>query len=235
MELPWDIRVKIYLTLYSIEVETQQEEGLSEREINILRWAALFQHIGCAKKSKTSKVYIYSFVSALFLIQMLESGQLFHELLEGSAYQEMHLLKNSTRTFPKFVDIDDPIVVVENRGNSIVQADISTKQSLVSGSKQRDLRLKIASELIQGSRQPLKPGTIAFTDRLFSEQDKPIISMPSHHNLHKLFTILNESSASVFHEMQIDHQESVQGNQAPQKLNQSLFNSSLVDSVIPAN
>ena len=127
MELPWDIRVKIYLTLYSIEVETQQEEGLSERELNILRWAALFQHIGCAKKSKTSKVYTYSFVSALFLIQMLESGQLFNELLEGSAYQEMHLLKNSTRTLTKFVDMDDPIVVVENKGDSIVQADISTK------------------------------------------------------------------------------------------------------------
>ena len=75
MELPWDIRVKTYLTLYAIEVQTQNCE-LTEREVNMLRWSALLLHIGCAKKSKTSKMYVYSFLSALFIIQMLESGDI---------------------------------------------------------------------------------------------------------------------------------------------------------------
>ena len=89
-QLPWDIRVKTYLTLYSVEVEAKSEDNdLSEREVNILRWAALLLHIGCAKQSKTSKIYVYSFLSALFIIQMLESGDIASELLEGSGYEEM--------------------------------------------------------------------------------------------------------------------------------------------------
>ena len=68
---------------------------MSEREVNILRWAALLLHVGCAKKSKTSKVYIYSFLSALFILQMIESGKLSQELLEGSGYQEMQMLRHS--------------------------------------------------------------------------------------------------------------------------------------------
>ena len=89
-DLPWDIRVKTYLTLYSIEIEAQLEDNaLSEREINILRWAALLLHIGCAKPSKTSKIHIYSFLSALFIVQMLESGDIARELIEGSGYREM--------------------------------------------------------------------------------------------------------------------------------------------------
>ena len=69
------------------------------------------------------------------------------------------------------------------------------------------MRLKLASELIHGSRQPLKPGILAHTDRLFSEADKPITSMPSHHNFNKLFRILNDSSASFFHDMKIRYRE----------------------------
>ena len=76
-ELPWDIRVKSYLTLYSVEIEAQiSDHELTEREVNILRWAALLLHIGCAKPSKTSKIHVYSFLSALFIIQMLESGDI---------------------------------------------------------------------------------------------------------------------------------------------------------------
>ena len=67
-ELSWDIRVKTYLTLYAIEVEAKLNSDLSPREVNILRWSALLLHIGCSKKSKTSKVYTYSFLSALFII-----------------------------------------------------------------------------------------------------------------------------------------------------------------------
>ena len=89
-QLPWDIRVKTYLTLYSVEIEAKADDNdLSEREVNILRWAALLLHIGCAKQSKTSKIYVYSFLSALFIIQMLESGDIAPELLEGSGYEEM--------------------------------------------------------------------------------------------------------------------------------------------------
>ena len=90
-QLPWDIRVKTYLTLYAIEIEAQQNDELTEKEVNILRWAALLLHIGCAKPSKTSKVYVYSFLSALFILQMLESGDIKQELLEGAAYEEMQL------------------------------------------------------------------------------------------------------------------------------------------------
>jgi len=57
-----------------------------------LRWAALLLHIGCAKKSTTSKVFIYSFLSALFILQMLENRCFASELLEGSGYQEMQLV-----------------------------------------------------------------------------------------------------------------------------------------------
>ena len=46
-------------------------------------------HIGCAKPSKTSKIHVYSFLSALFIIQMLESGDIARELIEGSFYEEM--------------------------------------------------------------------------------------------------------------------------------------------------
>ena len=95
-DLPWDIRVKTYLTLYSIEIEAQLEDNaLSEREINILRWAALLLHIGCAKPSKTSKIHIYSFLSALFIVQMLESGDIARELIEGSGYSEMPAAKSA--------------------------------------------------------------------------------------------------------------------------------------------
>jgi len=87
--LPWDIRVKTYLTLYAVEVEAQANPELTEQEVNILRWAALLLHIGCAKRSKTSKTYIYSFLSALYMIQIIESGDIAQELLEGSGYQEM--------------------------------------------------------------------------------------------------------------------------------------------------
>ena len=69
-ELPWEIRVKTYLTVYSVDWECKLAK-LSARETHICRWAALLLHIGCAKKSKTSKIYIYSFLSALFIIQML--------------------------------------------------------------------------------------------------------------------------------------------------------------------
>ena len=73
-----------------MEIEAKAEDNdLSEREVNILRWAALLLHIGCAKQSKTSKIYVYSFLSALFIIQMLESGDIAPELLEGSGYEEM--------------------------------------------------------------------------------------------------------------------------------------------------
>lgn len=46
-------------------------------------------HIGCAKPSKTSKIHVYSFLSALFIIQMLESGDIARELIEGSGYEEI--------------------------------------------------------------------------------------------------------------------------------------------------
>lgn len=104
-ELPWEIRVKTYLTLYSVEMEAQKagENELSEREINVLRWVALLLHIGCAKPSKTSKVHVYSFLSALFIIQMLESGDIAQELLEGSGYRQIpkprtSLVRNSGKT-----------------------------------------------------------------------------------------------------------------------------------------
>ena len=88
--------MKTYLTLYSIEIEAQLEDNaLSEREINILRWAALLLHIGCAKPSKTSKIHIYSFLSALFIVQMLESGDIARELIEGSGYSEMPAAKSA--------------------------------------------------------------------------------------------------------------------------------------------
>ena len=68
--LPWEIRVKTYLTIYSVDHECKMA-NLTPRETNICRWACLLLHIGCAKKSKTSKIYIYSFLSAPFIIQML--------------------------------------------------------------------------------------------------------------------------------------------------------------------
>ena len=61
--------------------------------------------------------------------------------------------------------------------------------------------MKLAAEMIQNSRQPLKPGTLAAVDQLFVEQDKPITSMPSHHNLTKLFEVLTESSQRFFYEI----------------------------------
>ena len=68
-QLPWDIRVKTYLTLYGIELEAQENpDFLNEREVNILRWAALLLHIGCSKRSKTSKTHVYSFLGALYMI-----------------------------------------------------------------------------------------------------------------------------------------------------------------------
>lgn len=39
------------------------------------------------------------------------------------------------------------------------------------------------------------------------ESDKPITSMPSHHNLNDLFTVLNDSSTTFFHELDIAHRE----------------------------
>lgn len=38
-------------------------------------------------------------------------------------------------------------------------------------------------------------------DRLFTEQDKPVASMPSHHNLNTIFTVLTDSSKRAFHEI----------------------------------
>jgi len=73
----------------------------------------------------------------------------------------------------------------------------------------RDLRFKVAAELIQKSKQPLKPGIFTYNDKLFSEQGKPITSMPSHHNLNTLFCVINDSSTKVFHEINIQHRESV--------------------------
>ena len=73
--LPWELRVKTYLTVYSVDYECRVA-NLSPREVNICRWACLLLHIGCAKKSKTSKIYIYSFLSALFIIQMLQQDSL---------------------------------------------------------------------------------------------------------------------------------------------------------------
>ena len=61
--------------------------------------------------------------------------------------------------------------------------------------------MKLASEMVTNSRQPLKPGTLAAADQLFSEPDKPITSMPSHHNLGKLFEVLTESSQRFFDEL----------------------------------
>ena len=74
------------MTLYGVEVEAKQNPDLTEREVNILRWAALLLHIGCSKRSKTSKTHIYSFLSALYIIQILESRDIATELLEGSDY-----------------------------------------------------------------------------------------------------------------------------------------------------
>lgn len=217
--LPWDIRVKTYLTLYAIEIEAQraqEEDELSEREINILRWAALLLHIGCAKNSKTSKIYIYSFLSALFLTQMLECGDIPQELLEGSAYQEMQLMTHTIER--QSVDLQGPdsfVSVSVSKSGESIQQDVNMKEAASKHNnqkiqaKQRDLRFKAVSELIQASRQPLQPGILAFQDRLFSEQGKPITSMPSHHNLIRLFEIINESSRSLFHEMEIQHQETL--------------------------
>ena len=73
--LPWEIRVKSYLTICSIDLEAIKA-GLTPREKNICRWAALYLHIGCAKKSKTSKIYVYSFLSALLIIQMMQQDSL---------------------------------------------------------------------------------------------------------------------------------------------------------------
>ena len=41
------------------------------------------------------------------------------------------------------------------------------------------------------------------------ESDKAITSMPSHHTLDKLFQVLNDSSTRLFHEMNIQYQESI--------------------------
>ena len=81
-ELPWEIRVKTYLAVYSVDWEAKLAK-LSPRETNICRWAALFLHIGCAKKSKTSKIYIYSFLSALFMIKMFHKNSLQIEVTPG--------------------------------------------------------------------------------------------------------------------------------------------------------
>ena len=62
----------------------------------------------------------------------------------------------------------------------------------------RDIKLKKAAELLSGSKQPLPPGMIAHSDRLFVENDKAITSMPSHHNLAALFEILcNQKDKSI--------------------------------------
>ena len=60
--------------------------------------------------------------------------------------------------------------------NAVEERDVPMTSSVLSYSaqgipqgKQRDLRLKIASELISGSKQPLQPGIMAHNDRLFSE------------------------------------------------------------------
>jgi len=112
-ELPWDIRVKTYLTMYAVEIEARNDSDLSEREVNILRWAALLLHIGCAKKSKTSKLYIYSFLSALFIIQMLECDHVAQELLEGSGYQQMQL--QTVSRAPILHEVDNFVNVERSR------------------------------------------------------------------------------------------------------------------------
>jgi len=66
-DLPQEIQIKTYLTLHAVEMEST-EAGLSSRERNIVRWAALFLYIGRVKPSKTSKVYIYSFLSTLYIL-----------------------------------------------------------------------------------------------------------------------------------------------------------------------
>ena len=53
----------------------------------------------------------------------------------------------------------------------------------------------------------MKPGILAYNDRLFSETDKAITSMPSHHNLNKIFQVLNEDSKVVFHDLDISYRE----------------------------
>ena len=46
-------------------------------------------------------------------------------------------------------------------------------------------------------------------DRLFEEADKPITSMPSHHNLNDMFTVINDSSTTFFHELDIANREEI--------------------------
>lgn len=182
-QLPWDIRLKTYLTLHGVEIETKLNPDLSEREVNILRWAALMLHIGCSKRSKTSKTHIYSFLSALYMIQMLESRDIAPELLDGADYTEMQIVspRDPTKTLLKSKGVD---LQIEDKPP-----------------KCRDQRLQITSELINNSKQPLKPGIFVHNDRLFMEKDKPIASMPSHHNLNTIFAILTDSSKRVFHEI----------------------------------
>ena len=117
-----------------------EDNALSEREINILRWAALLLHIGCAKPSKTSKIHIYSFLSALFIVQMLESGDIARELIEGSGYSEMPAAKSAGEK------VNSNLL---NRTNSNQTTDSQTVASpTLIANKQRDLRLKAVSELL---------------------------------------------------------------------------------------
>ena len=212
----------------------------------MLRWSALLLHIGCAKKSKTSKMYVYSFLSALFIIQMLESGDIPSQLLEGSGYREMNLqfqnedAKSAIPEDENFVCIDQVLGKgsTEEKDVPMTCSVISLSAQIFPQGKQRDLRLKIASELISGSKQPLQPGIMAHNDKLFSEQDKPITSMPSHHNFNSLFTIICDSSTAMFHELEVEHQEvayerfrSMRSNRSAQTNNANPMNISYNDEV----
>ena len=147
-------------------------------------------HIGCSKRSKTSKIHIYSFMGALFLIQMLEAGTLPAELLEGAGFEEIKQAVPGQKFHEVVVPEqqaaapDDWVVYDKTGQEAAEEAELHNDN--------RDVRLKVAAELIAASKQPLKPGIFAHLDRLFCEADKPITSMPSHHNFNRLFTVLNE-------------------------------------------
>jgi hypothetical protein len=71
--MPKEIKIKTYLTLYSLESEITL--NFTKKEKDIMRYACLCLHLGCCKKqSKTSKVYTQSFLSAREILAQLNHG-----------------------------------------------------------------------------------------------------------------------------------------------------------------
>lgn len=59
-------------------------------------------------------------------------------------------------------------------------------------------QIESAIDLLQGSKQQLKPGMALQSDKMFVEVDKPTVLIQAHHNLDELFNTLKLRKGSSF-------------------------------------